>query len=288
MLGLEEYLSNIEVHIQVVDYIECNDKWKFQNFYPEHNKLYLICEGEGQIQVNDKIMYPREGQMALLPENEKQSLSYMSSKMFKKYYCHFNATIGTRNLFEVVDVPMIATLKDPQQLSLAMELFRNLTEVFKERSVANTLKAKGFLLQLLGLYFGHIQLKSEKVTASAATERIQKVLGFIEENIREDISVDNLADVAHLQPNYFIRFFKDQLGCTPMRYVKERKLEITKQALISTDKPISLIGQEVGFKEGAYFSRIFKENYGRSPKTYRKIYQDPHHSKVRYERETNL
>lgn len=281
-IGLKEYFANIQVRIQVAEYIECDEGWKYNNFYPEHNKLYLICQGEGQIKVKDDIMYPKEGQMVLLPENQKQSLSYISSKMYKKYYCHFNATIGTKNLFDVVNIPMMTQLEEPILFEEAKELFEKLVKAYKGQTIADALKVKGYLLELLSLYFQQIQIREQKTIPSASAQRIEKVLRYVDEHISKELSVDMLAEVAHLQSNYFIRFFKRQLGCTPMRYVKERKLEIARSALVGTDQPIAMIGQDVGFKDSAHFSRAFKEVYGRGPKKYRQVYQDPNNAKVRY------
>ena len=100
---------------------------------------------------------------------------------------------------------------------------------------------------------------------------IKKVCDYIDENLAKDISLEETADFAGVSIFYLSKLFKEEKGETFINFVSDKRLEKARQLLESTDLSIKEITAEVGYNDQNYFSRIFKNKYGLSPKEYRKV-----------------
>lgn len=100
-------------------------------------------------------------------------------------------------------------------------------------------------------------------------ESIQQTINYIEGHLEEQLSLTDLAAVAHLSPFYFQRLFKKLVGRPVMEYVKLRRLARSCQLLATTQKKILEIALAVGFNSHAYYTKAFKTAYGMTPEAFR-------------------
>ena len=100
--------------------------------------------------------------------------------------------------------------------------------------------------------------------------RIYKVQDYIESNINDSLSIEELADIAGFSKYHFHRIFKGIVNESLSRYVNRLKLERATHLLTyRTDMTITDIAYHFGFTDSAVFSRTFKNYYGVSPSQYR-------------------
>lgn len=103
-----------------------------------------------------------------------------------------------------------------------------------------------------------------------AWEAIQKSVDYIEENIKEEMTIEELAQVSFLSMYYFQKLFSRLVGKTVNEYIKARRVANAKPLLKSTDRRIADIAVEYGFNSHETFTKAFKELYGVTPEAYRK------------------
>jgi AraC family transcriptional regulator len=103
------------------------------------------------------------------------------------------------------------------------------------------------------------------MTTSTHLTRIQAALDFIEENLREDLRVDQIARVAAYSSWHFQRVFGAIVGETVWGYVRRRRLAAALVELISTSRPIADIAWEFRFESQEAFTRAFKGLFGLTP-----------------------
>lgn len=89
-------------------------------------------------------------------------------------------------------------------------------------------------------------------------------LKYIEKNISESITADDIANEAGYSLYYFSRMFKKQMGLSIMEYVKERRL-IKASEEISNGKKIIDVALEYGYQSHSGFTKAFKNKFGFSP-----------------------
>ena len=97
------------------------------------------------------------------------------------------------------------------------------------------------------------------------------VLQYIEEHLAESLTLEQMAQIAHFHPNYFIRIFKQSTGLSPIQYVNRLRIEKAKHYLTFTPMSVSDIADKLGL-EISYFSRMFKDHSGFSPSEYREFH----------------
>jgi AraC family transcriptional regulator len=101
--------------------------------------------------------------------------------------------------------------------------------------------------------------------------RMRRVVDYIEQHLEEEISVERLAEVAHLSTFHFARMFAVNFGVPPHRYVSRRRLENAMSMLAVGKLPLSEIAQRSCFSSQASFNRAFRRATGLTPGEYRRL-----------------
>ncbi|PZE22334.1 AraC family transcriptional regulator [Paenibacillus xerothermodurans] len=263
----KKYIAKAKLDLSIAAYTKVPTTWQDCDYISEFNKFYFVTEGEGFVKIRDREYYPQPGELYLLPAGIKQSYGTISQDTFGKYWCHFTAKIGELHLFNVVQTPACIKVKDPDELRKKFEQLiyyshsDELTSEFRVNSILIDFIA-GFIEQS-----GSVRLN---LASEPAFEKMNKVLKYIEDNLARNISVDELARIAHFHPNYFINIFKHVTGYPPIQYVNRMRSEKAKNLLIMTELNVSQIADSVGM-ELSYFSRMFREHTGLSPTAYREM-----------------
>ena len=99
--------------------------------------------------------------------------------------------------------------------------------------------------------------------------RIEKIKQYIAKNYMKDISIQYLADMIGMNVDAFSRFFKNQTGRTPNRYLNDYRLGIAARMLLKTKQSVSEIGFACGFNTICHFNRLFRESKGCTPSEFR-------------------
>ncbi|MCL2593007.1 MAG: AraC family transcriptional regulator [Defluviitaleaceae bacterium] len=88
---------------------------------------------------------------------------------------------------------------------------------------------------------------------------IQKVLLFIDDNLKENINLKDLAEIAGFSEHHFYRVFDFYVGYSPMKYVRLRRLCFAASEFSSGRKLID-IAMDYGFETHSGFSKAFKRH----------------------------
>lgn len=84
-------------------------------------------------------------------------------------------------------------------------------------------------------------------------------------------SVRYCADQLHLSANYLGDLIKKETGKSAQEHIQLRLIDIAKEKILGTNKTVSEIAYELGFKYPQHFTRVFKKNVGHTPNEYRSI-----------------
>ena len=142
---------------------------------------------------------------------------------------------------------------------------------FSKRA-ALELKAQGQFLTLMGIlqYEQHYKNHEEQTASERRQVKlVNDAIKFIAAHYKENISLNHIAEEVKLQPTYLCRSFKEYTDKTPVEYINAMRIEEACKLLSQTDKRISSIVDELGFKDPGYFARVFKKYTGFKPSEYR-------------------
>jgi len=102
-------------------------------------------------------------------------------------------------------------------------------------------------------------------------DMIEEAKNYIEENLSQEVSLEEVADMLGLNPSYFSQYFKLKTNETFVHYRIKRRMEKAKRLLEIPHYRITDISHEIGYADHPHFTKTFKKHVGVSPSEYRKM-----------------
>jgi AraC family transcriptional regulator of arabinose operon len=263
----KQYIANLQVDLTHAAYTKVPRTWEELDFTPIVNKMYFIREGEGVLKIRGQTFYPKSNELYLLPADVIQSYGTINDNTFGKYWCHFTAKIGELNLFQALETSLFITIDQPEQWKAK---FVRLIDYSHSDKLTSRIHTNSILLELIADYIENCDKVKFNLKATPAFEKMNAVLQHIEAHLTDNLTVEELAQIAHFHPNYFIQLFKNFTGNSPIQYINRARLEKAKHLLTMTELNVSAIADTVGL-ELSYFSRMFRDHNGVSPTAYREF-----------------
>ena len=92
---------------------------------------------------------------------------------------------------------------------------------------------------------------------------------YIDNHFKENINLDMLSELVHVNKYYMVHSFTKEYGISPINYLISRRIEESKYLLSDTDHSLSQISHMLGFSSPSYFSQSFRRLEGMSPMEFR-------------------
>jgi transcriptional regulator GlxA family with amidase domain len=110
-------------------------------------------------------------------------------------------------------------------------------------------------------------------TLSAHTSgTVKQAIAYIHQNYSRPISRWEIAAAVGVSEDYLSRVFNRELNISPWDYLNRYRVLQSKHLLLTTSDAIGVIARQVGFKDQAYFSRVFRKVTEMSPQEFRESY----------------
>jgi len=111
---------------------------------------------------------------------------------------------------------------------------------------------------------------SELLKMDAKSDRIQSALDYARRNLKSQLSVDELADAAHLSPRQFSWAFRTETGQSPAKAVENLRLEAARLMMEQSRHPVQVVAAETGFADPERMRRAFIRAFGQPPQVIRR------------------
>ncbi len=121
------------------------------------------------------------------------------------------------------------------------------------------------LIRLIMSHSWHPEVKKSAPKRASVAE----VKEYLDQHYAEKLTLDDLGNRFFIDKFYLTKTFRNQFGLPISTYILNIRITKAKQLLRFSEKTVEQIGMEVGIDNPAYFSRVFKNIEGVSPKTYR-------------------
>jgi AraC-like DNA-binding protein len=273
-------------HVDVFSPVESHK----HNYY----ELFLVETGSCTHTFNKSEMLLIPGDSFLVPAHESHGFSI--HKTASIYNCQFfpdkidnlesDMINFDRELYQTSDLldDHIANVNkqgiihlDPQERQFLLNIMTNmLGEQEKEKNNIKIFKQK--YLEILLMILKRIserQFKNNSIPPKRSKTIMLNALAYIEANITEKIDFENFARQQGLSPNHFRKLFKDATNLSPVEYVNRLRITRACDYLQKSDLPVGDIAGIVGIYDSNYFTRIFKQIMGCTPKQYSVTMQNP-------------
>lgn len=252
----------------------------FYNHLHQHNEiqLSLIVQGNGKLLVGDSIHPFNDGDFfAIGPNSPHLFKTEQSDECVHMISLFFTENTFGEGFFELSDLKEINPF-----FNIIMDGFRPLNNQNEIRLLmlqfpkASKLSRIVLFLQLLKLSCD-IDKKPltdfiyPKQTGLLAGERLQVVFDYVLHNFQKEIKLDTIANLVHMTPNAFCRFFKQRTNKTLFQFLIELRIEHASQ-LLKEQKDLSVaeISERSGFNSISNFNRKFIGLKGIKPSQFAK------------------
>lgn len=244
----------------------------------KHDRQDHIVRAEGY--PFDQILYCTKGSGTLLIDGETRIVSPNTALFLPAFYPHEyypnedtwdihwiapsgNALADILRHFRLTE-PSIFPLSETKMLD---RIFRKMHETLRADSVFGNYRASGLLYDFLIEFY---RLISAESTSGVPNPALIKAVDHINLHFAEEITMDDLCAVSSVSKQYLCLLFRNTLNSRPMEYIAKRRIQAAKELLISTDKSIEDISEEVGFCTASYFCKLFKRYEEITPTAFRR------------------
>ena len=100
---------------------------------------------------------------------------------------------------------------------------------------------------------------------------VDQAIAYIRDHITEPLQADEVARYVGLNRSYLSTLFKQHTGLSPLRYIQQFRLTKAQHLLESTQLSVAAIAYSCGYQQPESLIKLFKQQYGVSPASYRKM-----------------
>lgn len=133
-------------------------------------------------------------------------------------------------------------------------------------------RSQNELIEITEKFFSHILARKED-DLQAEHLTVKRAKSMIHEYYQSGITLEEIAQKLDVTPEYLSSLFHRSVGQTFSSYMKKYRMGKAKELLIGTQMKLFEIAQAVGYADGKYFSKVFKECEGCLPAEYRRTHK---------------
>lgn len=257
---IKNFPSNVNIHLNYGTLTTCDADWKAYDIVCSFHKLYFVISGNCVIETGGRKFVGEKDDLFFIPANTKHSYYQEDENFVTKHWIHFTFEANSNDPFKSLNnIPIKVKVDQPKNMEKMFHIAYSKAETMSE-----LLMQQAKIMEILSEFLRLANYKEKDFA-----DPLQEVMDYITNNIEKNITVEELAEIMHLHPNYFIRKFKQFTGMPPMKYLTLAKMEKAKSLLTVTDTPICDISDALGYKDPAHFTKVFKASCGYSPCKFR-------------------
>ena len=280
---INDLLAGLDISILNVGKKENGREWNYKGVISPYCRLCMVTEGEAYIRHHDQEFHLTPGTLHLVPSFTLSE--YECPDWFSYYYVHFtsrmtngmdlfnvvncNYTVKTTEFYTALFARLVTLLPEDGIVDCRPHSQEDKQSFLKPLGTDDPLDAQtametdGIFRIILSLFFENC----DGINAMPS-ENFSLVLEHIEEHLSEPLSIEVLAGLVSLHPNYFSDQFARVFGIRPVEYIIRRRIEHAQSLILGQTFSMKEIAELTGFCDLAYFSRTFKKYTGIAPSKY--------------------
>lgn len=288
---MSSVVDNVRFNFLYIDTYSFGKNWVFPESMIPYNMFRYIESGAGTFFIDEEEISVKKNQIIYIPRGSRlscyartENLTFTSIRFTSSVYFE-----GGDFLADYYGIPNIIECEDEKKY------FDWIYDWIKRDNPARMFFVRGYLEVLIATLIVRVngsdflerriekeddQYNLEKIrrrikkAENNIDPRIQLVVDYILLHPAENYTPEKMAKMAELSKQRFSCLFKQQIGKSPMAYIKELRMMTAARKLLVSNANVSDIGYEVGYEDPNYFIREFKSAFGYTPKQYRMAAKD--------------
>ena len=227
-------------------------------------ELFYIVGGRGQFLIEDRLYPVRTGELVLINPNVVHTEVSWNAQPLEYI------VLGIGGIELGLPGGQFALL-EPTNGGELLSCLRSIFGEMEEQKLGYEEICQAFTEILLLRLLRSANLPAPSQISSASGNRqCAAVRRYIDLHFKEALTLDTLAEEAHMNKFYLSHTFKREYGVSPINYVISRRIRESCRLLSETDLPLSTIAQMLGFSSLSYFSQAFRKAEQLSPLEFRR------------------
>lgn len=278
-------VDNVRFNFLYVDRYSFGRTWVYPESMIPYNMLRYIISGEASFFIDEEEILVKKNDIVYVPRGCRLSCCAITDN-FSFISIRFTTAVyfeGGDFLADYYGIPRIMEDKNERQY------FEAINNWVKTDNPARLFFVRGNLELLIGTLIANANQNGLSTSESLKSEgyklekvkmrmrksnqkidpRIQIVADYIVLHPTEQYTPARMASMAELSKQRFSHLFKEQMGKSPMTYIKELRLTTAARRLLISHDNVSDIAYSVGYEDPNYFIREFKASFGYTPNQYR-------------------
>lgn len=246
-----------------------NIDYHFHDFY----KLFILKSGTGAYSIDGQRYTLVDGDLVFIGKQQIHRPEFDSDFPYERIIIYIDPDFLQGhsdincNFIKIFDGTWGHVLRvSESQRKFLFELIALLEDELENNHYGRAVMSNAILMQLLLRIARYMQNIDNQIVKPVDTmnPRTLEILKYIEENITEEITIDDLAERFFISKYHMMRTFKDEIGQTIHNYVTERRLLFAK-SLIHQGISATESCYQAGFKSYSSFTRAYGKRFGTTP-----------------------
>lgn len=231
-----------------------------------HTELFFIVSGQGQFLIQDQVFPVDVNNLVIINPN----------------VLHTEASLNAQPLEYIVlgisGIELATSENSNGQFCIldhfeSVEISSCLRNILREMELKNTgyedICQAYMEILIIRLMRNTAMTMQEESTPLSSNRQCASVKRFIDLHFKETLTLEQLAEEAHMSKYYLSHAFKREYGVSPINYMISRRIDESKYLLAETDLSMSQIAHALGFSSLSYFSQVFRKSQQISPMEFR-------------------
>lgn len=246
---------------------ECEPKHNYGPICRSYQLIHFILSGRGKLHINDHIFTVSEGDAFIIPSNKVAYYEADSENPWHYVWIGFLGINSQMYTYQLMNSTNEIYVFHNLDINKYKENIFKIIEL-QGSSTSNYFKANSILFDIMSSLYEDLNFNEDFGFKNSLADEIKF---FMDINYPEKIKIVDIARTFGIHPNYLSKIFSQKYELSPKRYLIELKLKKSCKLLTTTELPISIIANSLGFDDQLAFSKIFKKEFSVSPSEYRKL-----------------
>ena len=231
-----------------------------------HVELFYIIGGKGQFLINDKLYPVNTNHLVIINPNVTHTEVSLNAQPLEYIVLgvegiELSITDTSDGQFCILDhfesVDISSCLRNIlREMEMKQPGYEDVCQAFMEILIIRLMRNTGLSVPA-------------EAPAAGSHRQCAAIRRYIDLHFKESLTLDLLAEEAHMNKHYLSHAFKREYGISPINYMISRRIEESKYLLAETDLSLSQISQLLGFSSLSYFSQVFRKSQSIPPMEYR-------------------
>lgn len=231
-----------------------------------YHLFHFVTAGQGILQIDGSAFELSAGDAFLIPAEQ---MAYYEASAAEPWAYSWAGLTGlragqyVRQIMAVTPERYVLRHLDTKKYAASI----NKAAALQGTSAANYFCAEIVLYELFSYFAADLPGLNDGAHAPSLAARVKF---YLDAKYIEKLRIDELAERFGVHPNHLSRAFRERYGISPKQYLQTLKLEKASLMLATSDMPVALIAESLGFDDQHAFSKLFKKHWNISPMDHRK------------------